>query len=183
MLDQETNCYRSYINLYFIRSKIVKHTHYYEHVPYHQSFVSYICVTYVFWQRQNHSDFIDRKHHFCVNVHHQCKALLCFLSLALTQWHENPIFLYPSLLIFHHPPPASGRADQHDPILVVSSFVMWRFVKVLPFAQVVLQSCSNPDLTHRTHVLPLDQWWEFTCVLPKLQDGCMEENNRHTMEI
>lgn len=38
-------------------------------------------------------------------------------------------------------------------------------------------------VTHCRYVLHLNQRWEFAWVPPTSQGGCMEENNRHTMEI
>lgn len=59
------------------------------------------------------------------------KILLSFFIIYCDK-SGNPIFCIPPFLFFCHPLSALGRASHHDPILDVSSFVMWRFIEVLP---------------------------------------------------
>lgn len=190
VLDQETNYYRTYINLYFIRNKIVKHTHNYEHVP-HMFSVSYICIVCVFRQRQNTSDPTNRKHNFSVNIQHLCKArfLLSFVITACEKSRENPIFLYPSLLIFisirlssssAEEGQAEGfkteqivlkRTDCHSPIPDVSCLIKWRFTKVLPLRKMMPQRCGYlRPVTHFMYVSHLNHQRDFACVLPHITE-------------
>lgn len=137
---------------------------------------------------------------FFVNIQHLCKArfLLSFCITACEKGRENPLFPI-SLLSYLHlrrlssssaegqaegfrPSRSCWRTDCHSPIPHVSSFIKWRFIKVLPFAQMMPQRCGNLNQSHTScYISTTSETLLVSCSTSRSE--CIEENNRHAMEI
>lgn len=160
MLDQETNYYSSYINLYFIWKGLLDIHIIINMFPLLFS-VSYICAACVFSQKP--SDSTDRKHHFCVNIQHQCKATICSLSFSITACEnlDFPVSLRSFLISFISVLVQQKRAERRlwsEQILLENGSShshpgcpharLLAFHRSAPFVQMMLRRCGVLDYSH-----------------------------------
>lgn len=130
------------------------------------------------------------------------KILLSFVITACEKSHENPIFLYPSLLIFISIVSVLAqrrraklkaldradrvkRTDRHSPIPDVSCLIKWHFTEVLPLRKNDARSAVVTSTSHTLHVCVTSQPLARLCLCPAPHHGAdaWRKNNRHAMEI